>query len=194
MKRILTVATAAALMLLTSVPAGADISFWLGRMSGEELMISGTATYGGAVGFSFARYFGVELVVDYIPDSELPFDLEEVEEILEVDVRVDLLAVSGNFLVQYPITDLVTPYCTVGYGGIGAWVKSDLVDEPDAFGGTTAMNWGFGAKIRLAPFVAIRGDIRWYRLNLTVDDLGDLIETIENPSLTRIAIGASLIF
>ena len=194
MKRTIVVAVATALILTATAPAEADISGWIGRLSGEKLQISGTMAYGGAIGFSFAKYFGFEAVIDYIPNSELPFDLEELEEFFDVDVRVDLLVLSGNLLIQYPFENTVTPYFTVGYGGIGAWVSADTPDKPEAFGGTTAMNWGFGAKVFLAPHFSLRGDWRWYRLTIPEEELGDLSEEFANPVLDRMAIGICFSF
>ena len=126
MKKFLIVAVAAALLLASTATANADITVWLGKFSGEDLLIEGTVAYGVAAGFTFARYFGVEVNFDYIPDSELPFNLEEYEDLLGVDVRVDLYGISGNVLLQYPFEDIVTPYFTIGYGVIGANARADL--------------------------------------------------------------------
>ena len=196
MKKLGIAATAAVVLLALSVPASADISVWIGSLSGDDLLIESTRAYGGAVGFSFAKYFGVEVVFDWMPDSELPFDLEEVEELTGIDARVDLYSISGNFLVQYPAGQ-ITPYFTVGYGVIGANAKAELADyNYDAWGVTKATNWGFGAKIQVAPWFAIRGDWRRFNLDLTVDDdIGDLLPSaVDNPSLSRLAIGGTITF
>ncbi len=197
MKKFLIVAVAAALLLASTATANADITVWLGKFSGEDLLIEGTVAYGVAAGFTFARYFGVEVNFDYIPDSELPFNLEEYEDLLGVDVRVDLYGISGNVLLQYPFEDIVTPYFTIGYGVIGANARADIGGEkPEAWGVATAMNYGFGAKFRVAPWISIRGDMRWYDLNLTVDeDIGDLLpEAVSNPKLSRMSVGVSFNF
>lgn len=191
--------TVAAMLLLMVVASSAiadtELSVWIGRMSGEELLISGTKVIGFGAGFSFARYFGFEVDFEYIPNSELPFDLEELEELLDVDVRVDLYSLSGNLLLQYPMSDMLTPYFTIGYGVMGAHATGEIEGEtPEVWGAATALNYGFGAKVKVARFIAVRGDIRWYRLNVSVDNIGDLIAGIENPTLTRMAIGATLVF
>jgi opacity protein-like surface antigen len=197
MKKFLVIAVAAATLLVATAPAQADISVWLGRMSAEDLLIKGTAVYGAGLGFSFLRYLGVEFVFDYIPNSELPFNLEEYENLLGVDVRVDLYAISGNLLLQYPVMDTITPYFTIGYGAIGANAKANVGGQtPEAWGVTTAKNYGFGAKFHVAPWISIRGDMRWYNLDLTVDDeIGDLLpEAVSNPTLSRMAIGVTFSF
>ena len=195
MKRFILITAVLALMFSVTAQAGPDISVWIGRMSGDELLISGTKVFGAGAGFSFARYFGFEVVFDYIPDSELPFDLEQFEELLDIDVRVDLYALSGNFVVQYPIEGIATPYFTIGYGVVGAHASTDLdISEPEVWGATTAMNWGFGAKVFLTSYLAVRGEMRWYNLDISVDNLGDLVEGIENPTLNRLAIGATFVF
>lgn len=195
MKRLVGAAAVLLLVLGVSAQAGPDVSAWIGRMSGEDLLISGTRTFGFAAGFSFARYFGFEAVFEYIPDSELPFDLEELEELLDVDVRVDLYSLSGNLLLQYPVSDTILPYGTIGYGAFGAHATGEYQGEtPEAWGATTALNFGFGVKVKLARFIAVRGDIRWYRLNISVENLGDLVEGVENPTLSRMAVGATFSF
>jgi opacity protein-like surface antigen len=197
MKKLLIVAVAAATVLVATSPAQADISVWIGKMSGEALMIEGTAAYGASVGFSFLRYFGVEFVFDYIPNSELPFNLEELEELTGVDLRVDIYAVSGNFLLQYPLMNALTPYFTIGYGAVGANAKASYQGQkPEAWGVAPAKNYGFGAKVRIAPWISIRGDMRWYDLDLTVDeDIGDLLPTaLDNPTLSRMAVGVTFNF
>ncbi|HUX06455.1 MAG TPA: outer membrane beta-barrel protein [Acidobacteriota bacterium] len=197
MKKFFIVIIAAALLLTSTASADADITVWIGKLSGEDLLIEGTVAYGAAVGFSFARYFGAEVVFDYIPNSELPFNLEEFEDLLGVDVRVDLYAISGNLLLQYPVMDTVTPYFTIGYGVVGANAKADIGGQtPEAWGAAPATNWGFGAKFSVAPWIAIRGDMRWYNLNLSVDDdIGDLLPTaVENPTLSRMSVGVAFTF
>ena len=194
MKRLL-VATLAVVMLMTvTAPAKSDITGWIGRLQSDDLLIDGTMTWGGAIGFSFAKYFGVEFVVDYVRDSELPFNLEELEELFGIDLSVDMLFLSGNVLLQYPAGS-ITPFFTIGYGGFGIRISSQIFDDlEEELSGTLAFNWGFGAKLDVAPFIAVRGEWRQYRLDFQSEGISNLLTTIENPQFDRLAVGVAITF
>jgi len=51
-------------------------------------------------------------------------------------------------------------------------------------------------KVHVAPWISVRGDMRWFKLDLTVDDdIGDLLPSaVTNPKLSRWAIGATIHF
>jgi opacity protein-like surface antigen len=194
MKRFIIAAAVIMLMAGATAPASADITGWVGRASSDDLLIDGTTTWGGAIGFSIFRYFGAEFVVDYAPDSELPFDLEEFEDLFGVDVTMDMLFLSGNVILQYPAGGF-TPYFTVGYGGFGVRISSDLLEDvEEALSGTTLYTYGFGAKVDVAPFIGIRGEWRTYRLNLDEEEFNNVLLQTENPTFSRLAVGVALTF
>lgn len=109
MKKQLTFVFALVIISMFASMASADITGWIGRLESDDLFIDGSTSFGGAVGFSFAKYFGFEVVVDYVPNSELPFNLEEFEQALGVDVSTDMLFISGNAVFQVPL-DTITPF------------------------------------------------------------------------------------
>jgi opacity protein-like surface antigen len=182
------------LCIVLVIPSQADITGWLGNLSSDDLFIDGTMVWGGAVGFSFMKYFGAEFVVDYARNSELPFNLEEFEDLLGVDIIADMLFLSGNVFVQYPM-DGFTPYFTMGYGGFGIRVSNDLYEDiEDILGGSTLYTYGFGLKVDVAPFIGVRGEWRSYRLNISGEDIESVLVTVENPTFSRLAGGVSITF
>ena len=196
MKRVMLAAFVALLIVGASAPAKGDITAWLGSLESDDLLIDGTQVWGGAIGFSFLKYVGVELVVDYVQNSELPFNLEELEDLFGIDVNVDMLFLSGNVIAQYPL-EPVTPYATFGYGGFGIRISTDVFDDvEDALSGSTLWTWGFGAKVDVAPWIAVRGEWRNYRLNFTDEEgeLDGILGELEDPSFSRLAVGVALTF
>ena len=174
--------------------ASADITVWVGQVESDDFLIEGTQSWGGAIGFDFAKFFGVELVVDYVQDSELPFNLEEMENLFGLDLEVDMLFLSGNLVVKYPAAGF-TPYATIGYGAFGMSVSSDLYEDlEDQLSGTTMMNYGFGAKLDVAPYLAIRGEWREYSLDFSDTEVENILTIIDNPSFSRMAIGVAITF
>lgn len=196
MKRMMLAALVALLLVGAGAPAKADITGWIGSLESDDLLIDGTMTWGGAVGFTFLKYVGVEFVVDYVSDSELPFNLEELEDLFGIDVNVDMLFLSGNVIAQYPL-DFVTPYATFGYGGFGIRISTDVFDDvEDALSGSTMWTWGFGAKVEVAPMIALRGEWRNYNLNFS-DEEGELegiLGELVDPSFSRLAVGVAFTF
>lgn len=195
MKRVTVVIVALVLMLIPASAARADITVWVGQISSDDFLIDGTTSYGGAVGFQFLKYFGLEFVVDWVPDSELPFNLEELEDLFGIDVTVDMLFLSGNAVVQVPM-DGFTPYATAGFGVFGIELSSNqFEDVQDSLSGSTFFNIGAGAKIDLGPFFALRGEWRMYRLNFSdEEDVGSILLAVDDPVFTRFAIGGAITF
>ena len=192
MKKKLTFVLAMVLLSMFASLASADITGWVGRLESDDLFIDGTTTFGGAVGFSFAKYFAFEVVVDYVRNSELPFNLEELEDAFGIDVTTDMLFISGNAVIQYPM-DTITPFFTMGYGGFGMSVSNDLFDDVEALSGSMCFNFGFGAKVEFVPGFAIRGEWRTYRLSFD-DEIVNVLTQVENPEFSRLAIGAAVTF
>lgn len=194
MKRLVLIATLALCFTAFAVPASADVTFWLGQVESDDFFIDGTQVWGGAVGFSFFKYFGVELAVDYANDSELPFNLEELEDIFGVDLQVDMLFITGNVVVQYPFAG-ITPYATMGYGGFGLRISSEVFDDiEEELSGSTVFNWGFGAKVDVIPWFAIRGEWRQYRMDFSGAEDDNILSNLDNPTFERFAIGAAITF
>lgn len=194
MHKFVLVVTLVAGLVMIATPAQADVTFWLGQVESDDFFIEGTQVWGGAVGFSFFKYFGVELAVDYASDSELPFNLEELEDLFGVDLTVDMLFITGNVVVQYPFGG-ITPYATAGYGAFGLRISSVIFDDiEDELSGSTVFDWGFGAKVDVAPWFAIRGEWRQYRLDFAGAEDDNILSQLEDPTFERFAIGAALTF
>lgn len=192
MKKRLTFILVLVMLTMLSSLASADITGWIGRLESDDLFIDGTTTFGGAVGFSFAKYFGFEVVVDYAYNSELPFNLEELEDAAGIDISADMLFISGNAVFQIPM-ETITPFFTIGYGGFGLSVSNDLFDNVEALSGSLCFNYGFGAKFEFVPGFAVRGEWRSYRLSFD-EGVVNVLTQVENPVFSRLAIGAAVTF
>lgn len=191
MKKILLLALVVA--LATSTAAMADVYFYYGSTTGDEFNQSSVTTFGGAVGFTAFKYFGAEVVVDYINNANDPTrglsdyiddyaaDLSDYGITLSNNTEIDtrMLFLSANIVLQLPLDGLpVTPYVTGGYGIFGVEIKaegsldvsignylnySEPIDE-SAEGGDYAWNFGFGVKVHVLKIVALRAEYRTYML------------------------------
>jgi opacity protein-like surface antigen len=192
--KLVVVATLVAL-LFSATPAAADITVWLGRLESDDFFIDGTTSIGGALGVNFSEFLAIEIVGDYVPDSELPFELEDLEDLFGIDIKVDMLFVSGNAVLQFPMQGF-TPYGTIGYGVFGIRLSSNQFEDlQDSLSGSTFITFGGGAKVDIGDSFALRGEWRYYKLDFDdVESAGTLLSVAENPNFSRLAIGVSLKF
>jgi opacity protein-like surface antigen len=150
-----------------SVFLGGQLGLSIQKPSLEEIEFSTDTTYLYGI-FAGIRFSSLALELNYFQAAH---DLE-LKELIDpwAERTIDYNHIGVNLKVFLPIP-LLNPYLTGGYGRYGADISG--VDS-DASGG---FNIGAGIELRLGDHFALRGEGKYHRVELNIDErdleLGD---------------------
>lgn len=155
----------AALVLLLPLSARAEIragSFEVNPYVGYNFFessqnLKNAPVFGARLGYNFTKYFGVEIVGQYLTtnlDDKNKTDNTEGQFGYPMD-RVDLYSYHIDAIVHLLPDNRFTPFIVAGFGGAHYDPRISTNDMP-------AFNVGVGAKLSLTENIALRFDVQDY--------------------------------
>jgi opacity protein-like surface antigen len=151
---------------------GGQLGISIQKPSIEEIEFSTDTTYLYGV-FAGIKFSSLALEFHYFQAAH---DLE-IEELIDpwADREIDYNYVGLNLKVFLPIP-LLNPYLTGGYGTYRAEISGIDKDANEGF------NIGAGIELRLGDHFALRGEGKYHRVKLNIDDrdlkLGDFTAAV----------------
>jgi len=199
-RRILVASLLGAALALVPSLARADGYFvpYYGKVTGaprQDVRASDPAGFGGSFGYMRGGIFGFETDISFSPDF-----FGDSDSLLIGDNSMTTWM--GNVIVGIPFGGQtgfgVRPYGVGGFGGF-----RQRIDNITGLIGFSNTNWGYdvggGVFVYFTNHFGVRGDVRYFKTTLNVNDLIDLVDidfdlngNEVDVDFTRYSIGLSL--